>query len=384
MLQKSNTFVNLLNAESSIVQHVELSLYKSTSDNRTLKKTVFIFAGYEYEVTYYDTENNKVNKISGVITDFDVEASSIYSQSITMMYWPKEEKDSKCNPCIPPEEKPSEIVQGMPSCDCVLNKPDLSKYQGPETIEIPMNNLLDLNYLGSGKKPDLPKPMKKVVKVVLLGISAEICRAVVVNLKMLEDNQDNAVKEVNLKTGNVYTIAYLSQKDKCVYEFDGKLVSISETNDAPKQDTVVRTSEQVGLNDTIYNSCDICNDITDRDMYMACDCMKNDVRLTFDISVDFTGEYDSIMLSQIRDCTLIEEEGEPVTPVEPVEPSKPDPKPDDNKSCCDACPGKVIDLTTSNNAKIEIDPKTKEVKYTSNSGTQNISLKEIMEFYFAE
>ena len=64
MLQKSNTFVNLLNAESSIVQHVELSLYKSTSDNRTLKKTVFIFAGYEYEVTYYDTENNKVNKIS--------------------------------------------------------------------------------------------------------------------------------------------------------------------------------------------------------------------------------------------------------------------------------------------------------------------------------
>ena len=50
----SKNFVNLVRTESSIVDHMELSLYKSTCDNRTLKKTVLVFIGYEYTVSFYD------------------------------------------------------------------------------------------------------------------------------------------------------------------------------------------------------------------------------------------------------------------------------------------------------------------------------------------
>lgn len=353
----SKNFVNLVRTESSIVDHMELSLYKSTCDNRTLKKTVLVFIGYEYTVSFYDIRSNKLVTITGVVESFTGDNISAGNQYFTLRYIPETSTSSDVD---------KEVIKGLPNCGCVFNKPSADKYQSSTTIDIYPAVITDMNY-ASEYVPQHKVP-KKGVKVVLLGISAELVRAVVVNLKLLEDGCgcEDAVRDVNLKVGNIYTIAYFNSKDMTMYEFDGKLVAIKETELKPSKDSVVRQCENVGLGDSIYTSNCECGCTDD---YLTSDPLSTDVLLTFDTSTDFTGEYQSVMLSWIRDCKPISES--PELPPDMTYPP-----------CnCDVCQNKDIEIT-SGNTKVVINPKTQEVAYNHNNMDGVVTLQEVIDFYF--
>ena len=348
----SKTFLNLQRTESSIVEHMELSIYKTTCDNRTLKKTILIFTGYEYKVCYYDLETNCRKTITGLVEELN-------SQYITM-------KTLNTSNSSTDEDADISVTRGLPSCGCILNKPDESKYNIVTIVNIPISNITDAAYVQGGTNP-VPKKPKKGVKVVLLGISAEIVRAVVINLKMINDDCEcgEAVRDVNLKSGNIYTIAYFSSKDKALYEFDGKLVAIHETTTPPSTDSVVRQTEQCGLNNSIYNTkcvCDPSNSVVDD--YLEAEGLENDIMLTFDISSDFSGEFQSIMLSWIRECKLIKE-----NPDDPSGPDDPD---------CDNC---RIDMVTGK-TPVSIYPATQKIIYTHEGLEGEMSFQELLDFYF--
>jgi len=366
---KNNIFVNLSKIESSIVEHMELSLFKSTSDNRTLKKTVLIFPGYEYEISYFDFDTNQSMKVKGIVDAISGTAGNMSTHTITITY--------KNQPPKPPfkTDCDKEITQGLPNCGCILSKPDGAKYfNETTTVDISVANITDINYIKSGIGPKPPAPPRKMVKVVLLGISAEIVRAVVINLKMLEDDCKDAVRDVCMKTGGVYTVTYFSAKDRAIYEFNGKLIGIKETDQVPDSaNCIVRKTERVGMTDSIYNECEVCNS-SDVDNYLEGCCIKKDVLLTFDTSIDFSGEYESIMLSWIRDCKVISEEPE-ITPPTPDDPDS------DDKPNCDCCCGKEIKMNVGGN-QLTIDPAKQSVELKTDTSTESYTLQEIMDFYF--
>lgn len=362
----NSVIVNLSNIESSIEEHLELSLYKRTSDNRTLKKTVMVFPGYEYEITYRDDGSGQCHKVKGLVYSISGYGTNLSSQIITMKYKNKPPKpESGCD---------KEITQGLPNCGCVLKKPNDNKYfDETTTVDIYVAYITDINYIGSGVRPEPPVPPRKMVKVVLLGISADIIRAVVINLKMLEDDKKEAVRDVCMKTGGIYTVTYFNAKDRAIYEFNGKLISIKETDQVPDPaNCIVRKTEHVGMADSIYEECEMC--FTEVDSYLNSCCIKKDVLLTFDTSIDFSGEYESIMLSWIRDCKVIDEEPEVTPPADPD-----DPESGDNK--CDCCCGKEIKMNVGGN-QLVIDPASQSVELTTDTSKEKYSLQEIMDFYF--
>ena len=367
---QTRNFVNLVNSECSIESHMELTLYKSTCDNRTLKKTVYIFEGYEYCFKFFDSESGCIRSITGMVESMTGDNSNPNGQYITVKCFDTSSSETTSDADV-------SVTRGLPNCGCFFNKPDAGKYNTPITVDIPISSISDVSYVRGTPEPGKP-PRKKGVKVVLLGISADIVRAVVINLKMIDDGCDcsDAVRDVNLKAGNIYTIAYYSSRNKAMYEFDGKLISIKETDQLPSTDTVVRcpVCEQVGLGDSIYNSSN-CTCITnDKDEYLTSEPMDKDILLTFDISEDFSGEYATIMLSWIRDCKPIAEypdmdDGGNTGTIDPDIPN------------CECCCGKPIHMA-SGETSITIDPVTKDVTFTNDNISDKVSLQEVIDFYF--
>lgn len=358
----NSSFVNLVTYESFVKSHMELSLFKNTCDNKILKKTVYVFTDYEYEISFYDTNDGKRKTITGLVISVN---EAINGNSITIKYIPEKTSNSNNDADI--------SVNRGPGCGCLYNKPDISKYDSPVTIIIPVANITDINYV-AGSNPITPNKPKKGVEVVLLGISAEFVRAVVINLKMIDDCADEAVKDVYLKVGGVYNIAYFDSNDKSMYELEGKLLSISETKNNVSNNSIIhqtKRTEQCGLNNSIYNSgcnCEDCNS-TDKDDYMNSDGLENEVLLTFDCSSDFSSHYHTLKLSTVRDCTVISETDVPTNGFV------------NNDTCCDCNTGPIE--MSSGNTKIIINPITGEVNYSGGCTTfGSCTLQEIMDFYF--
>lgn len=358
--QQSNSYIGMINVEAVLDTHMVLTLMKYNCGN-TLKKTVYLFVGYEYKIKYFDSSSSVVKAITGRIE----EVSNNY---ITIKYMPEKKPVEK--------DYDQEVTRGLTNCKCLFNKPGDGKYDEPITETIYTSNILDVYYNkvydkdGCGCCPSDETP-KKGVEVVLLGISATTCRAVVVNLKMIEEHCtcDTAVRDVNLEVGNLYNIAYFNSKEKAVYEFEGKLITIQETDQAASEDTIVHACECYGMNNSIYNSKDkkYCAS-TPKDEFLSSDKITDDILLTFDISSDFLGEYKTVRLSWLRDCKLLKK--------------NPKPSGDDDNTCdCDCCCGKPISMV-SGKCDLLIDPNTKEVKFTKDSITDKIPLQEIMDFYF--
>ena len=266
-VRENKIFVNLLRTESSIVDHMELSIYKSTCDNRTLKKTVLIFIGYEYTVSFYDIESCNIVTLTGVVESFTGDNSNYANQYFTLRYVPQNQSASDVD---------KEVTKGLPNCSCVFNKPSDDKYPVSTTVDICTSMIMDINYATKG----IPCPglNEEGVKVVLLGISAEIVKAIVINLKMINDGCccSNPVKDVTLEVGNKYTISYFNSKDNAVYTFDGKLISITETDNSSTSNSIVRVCEQAGLNNSIYNS-NCCIASSDKDKFLCGNNIQNDI-----------------------------------------------------------------------------------------------------------
>lgn len=358
--------VNLMRTESSIESHMELSLYKSTCNNKTLKKTVLVFVGYEYCIRYFDLNTGCTKTITGLVESITGDNSNTTGQYITVKYYDTTASTTS-------DDADVSVIKGLPKCGCIFNKPSDDKYNTPVSVDIPISNITDISY-AVGQPTPCPVPPKKGVIVVLLGISAEILRAVVINLKLIDDGgscAEEAVRDVNLKVGNIYTIAYFSSNNKAMYEFDGKLVSIQETDQAPSTNSIVRaTNEQYGLNNSIYNSNCTCVSTDDADQYICANALEKDVLLTFDTSTDFSGEYLTIALSWIRDCVPIAEYPDVDEPSTGTG--------DNDDPTCTCGP---IEMASGETA-ISINPMTGEVEYTKDNIKNTITLQEIMDFYF--
>ena len=358
----NSTFVNFMNSESSIVSHMELTLFKQTCDYKTLKKTVFIFVGYEYTIDFFDHSIGRANKITGRVDSINGDNSNQMSQSLSVTYLVK--------PSDSTSDNTTSVTRG-PVCGC-QNKPNSDKYNLTATVTIPISNITDVNYTGQNPIDPENKP-KRGVEVVLLGISAEMVRAVAINLKMIDDHCDEAVKDIFMKVGGIYNIAYMDPTDKTMYEIQGRLLAINETNNnVSNSNSVVRQcncNEQYGLNNSIYNTGCKCEcGSTDKDNFITSDIIENEVLLTMDCSMDFSGHYHTVKLSTIRDCSIVDESGVK------------DPTNGTNMDC--GCASQPI-ILKAGNTKVTIDPVTQNVSYSGGACSfGNITLQDLVDFYF--
>ena len=63
----SRTSANLVLADTYIANHLELTLVKTQSNGKTLRKIVFVFKDYEYTVCFFDEETGARKTITGEI-----------------------------------------------------------------------------------------------------------------------------------------------------------------------------------------------------------------------------------------------------------------------------------------------------------------------------
>lgn len=304
------SFISLHISKSELLNYLKLT---ATQENSRSNKEILVFPNMEYQFTFYDADYGTRRSITALVT-------KVYEDQIKVKYVPSKNTDKlHCKECRKTDcpKKYEPIQEGpMPTCNCILNPADLSFYEEPVTYFIPIANLINAAYV---KNPTPPKPKEKGdVKVMLLGISATMVKAIIIRLGFFDDSIQDAVKYVELKVGGVYDIAY-EAPDGTIYESRAKVVKIEEADDiksAKPGKGFVR--ENVGMDGAIYTACA-------KDKFMK-DPPAPMVRIIVDTSENFSGRFETIYLHTIRDCTCVEE-GEIIIP---------DNKPSDNGCCCES------------------------------------------------
>lgn len=282
-------------------------------------KSITIIPQFEYWFQFYDPVYGTIRNLKALVEDI------LDNNQIKVKYIKSENQDFvDCNKCKCKcqnwiDNSKEDRQKPMPTCNCILNPPDMSKYEGPITLYIPIENLVNVVYVKSGEDKD---PKKGETKVMLLGISAEMVKAIIIRMEFFDDSLPDAVKLIDVKVGGIYDIAY-QDEDGTIYESRSKVVKIEEDDDheqcKPGKGFV---RECVGSDNSVYYCCDRSHSKED---FMQEPPVKK-VRLIVDTSEDFIGRYEVIMLDTIRDCTLVTEaQDEPIEPTDPV---------DDICKCC--------------------------------------------------
>ena len=281
-----------------IVAKSEIKEYLNLSLQGTNTKEIMIFPGMEYQISFYDAKYGVRKILTGLVMNvYEDQIKLKVVEQKTVVNCDSCDKKDSCN-------KQKQNSAPMPTCNCILNPPDTSKYNDPEIYFIPIANIMDVLYI-QGNNPD-KKPEEKRkggTKVMILGISATIVRAIIIRLEIFDDNFDEAVKYVDLEVGGIYDLAY--EAHKTIYESRVRVVGIRELEDHPvphhdRNPHIVR--ENVGMNNEVYYD--------DYNKHDKTDFMKEPpvrkVEITVDTSETFDGNLEIIMLDQIRDCTLIQ------------------------------------------------------------------------------
>lgn len=308
-------------AEGVIGTHLSLNLFKL--GDQKYQKSIIIIPGYEYTINFFDAESGGRKTLTGLV--MEVFGDDKTNQYILFKY--KESKDNK-----------KQILVG--DCGCILNNPS-GAYDDHPVKSIPTQNIFDIQY---GPNSPFQQPCecedesdcccKGGWTTVLLGIDATVIKAVTINLKLLDDQCDNAVKLIEMKQNGIYEIAYCKPGTSTVYEFTGRLTAIEPLDDqiVGENTGIVHcnchnSNENVGIAGSIYTSsgyhCDYDHFMTDAGPW-------TDVKLTFDTSELADGDLEYINLSWIRGIN-------DVTPED-----NPDPAPDDNNCNCDCCANNIL------------------------------------------
>lgn len=286
----------------------------SSKSNVVSEKTVLVFPNMEYNVVYYDAELGSIKSLTGLVL-------SVCEESIKFKYSTKDNSSSSnssgcctiacgldpshcatCNCNINNSSSNNKSNQSpMPTCECILNPPDNSKYDDMVTTFIPVHNIISISYKTSynpnncgNKKPE------EEVRVMILGISATTVRAIVIHLEFFDDCLEDAVKYVDLGVGGIYDIAYECPNSHTIYEVRGKLAQIEEYyTDNPCKPGKGFVRQTTCMNNSVCN-----NYPSSKQDFMESPPAKQ-VKLIFDTSEDFSGRYETIMLSSIRDCKQV-------------------------------------------------------------------------------
>ena len=247
--------------------------------NTDVERTTLIFPQMEYDITFFDPTLSKMYCITALVDD-------VYEDQIKIKYL----KDI-CHK----KDKDIANAYGMPNCSCVLNPPNLSKYEGPITLFIPITNIVNICYRFTHNDHYKPE-----VRVMLLGISATTIKAIIIRMAFFEDCLEEAVKLVDLKAGNIYDLTYESN-DGAIYESRVKVINIEECDCTPCDPGKGFVREIVGSSNAVYT---VSKHLLSKDEFMSSPPVKK-IRIIVDTSESFTGRYEAIMLDSIRDCTLV-------------------------------------------------------------------------------
>ncbi len=250
-----------------------------------------MFRNSEYNIIFFDGDIGTIRTIIGMIDD-------IFDNVITVLV-NKSEQDQVdcqfCKACECPCRGKEEIIQTI---DCKYNqyKHRHAKYTSPDLLQIPIANIIQADYFISN---DEIKDCSGGFYTMIIGISAEIVKALVVNLSFFSDKQDEAFKYVELRAGNVYDIVF--EENGTIFETRAKIQRIipEDKKKLTSNDSFIR--EYVAADDEIYSHKCPCKD----------DFMKSlppeSIKIIVDTSQEFNGRCEAISLDKIRDCKLIED-----------------------------------------------------------------------------
>jgi len=259
-----------------LTTYLELTLYNDDLDKYS---TVDIFVGKVYKVTYYDSDFQVVATVTGEV--YAANKNSIYLHTIH--------------------------ANDPYSCLCE-SRDYLNKLVTDEKITIPISNIYGIERIPDGCHPIPPIPKERGITIVsVLGISAEFIQSLVVRVRVYDDTRNPTYEAipVEMRTGSIYKVAYMSRKDRTTYEITGKLVKIqimlsrdgnNKLNGYLREEAPVE--EVVGEGNTIYNA--------DHFLSLPKNTVDGErVRFQFDTSENFVGSFDYVWLKDIRSVDLI-------------------------------------------------------------------------------
>lgn len=250
------------------VEHIVLQFL--SGDGSTYD--VPVYAGSVYKITYYDSTVQNIRTVTGMVTGANT--GTIAMEVMTVL-------DSAGNICL---------------CS---HRDTLAGFISAEYFYIPVQNISSIQQVDlSSSSGTTPTPTERSEEFVsILGISSTVIRAVIVRLKIFQDDIKHTVTPVDMVVGNSYHVTF--SKDNSVYDLEGRLVRIEELglygNETAecgyvRQDT---NTEVVGANGNIYDP----NYFYSLPKYNP-DSVR--IRFVFDTSRDFIQRYDSVMLGDIR------------------------------------------------------------------------------------
>lgn len=249
-----------------------------SSDNTS--KSILVFPGTEYSIIFYDANLGIRKSITGLILD-------VYCNQIKV----KEKRSCNCSTCNNKDCCNSCNFSNSKNIGCIYCPPDTSSYEELKTYFIPINNIMGIDYVKNTNNSSNGSYIDEEEKFVLLGISATAVHAIIVHLDLFTDDHQDAVKSIDLKRDNVYDVVY--EVDGITYEITGRVVEIKQLA-GETESYVVR--ENTGLDNSVY---------TDATKFVLSRPTVKNIQIVFDTSDNFTGSYETINLSSIRDCTLM-------------------------------------------------------------------------------
>lgn len=249
-----------------------------SSDN--ISKSILVFPGTEYSIIFYDADLGIRKSITGLILD-------VYCNQIKV----KEKRSCNCSTCNNKDCCNSCSFSNSKNIGCIYCPPDTSSYEELKTYFIPINNIMGIDYVKNINNSSNGSYIDEEEKFVLLGISATAVQAIIVHLDLFTDDHQDAVKSIDLKKDNVYDVVY--EVDGITYEITGRVVEIKQLA-GETESYVVR--ENTGLDNSVY---------TDATKFVLSRPTVKNIQIVFDTSDNFTGSYETINLSSIRDCTLM-------------------------------------------------------------------------------
>lgn len=277
-----NQYVQTQVISSDLLEYLKISITRTDLNKNT--KTVMVFPDMEYTISFFDISAHTRRTVTGLVTK--VYKDQIKLKTVRPM-------DEKCN-C----HSNTETTTPMPNCNCVLNPPDTSKYDEFNMLFIPIQNIINVDYVMNNNKPPKNHCHKEDIRIMLLGISANIVKAIVVRLDFIEENLDDAIKYVELHKDGIYDLCY-ETRDGTLFESRVKLVDIEEVSDDGTcgcRSKFGYVREHVGCANAVYTRCH-----HDKDDFLMSEPVRK-IKLIVDTSEDFEGRYEAIMLDMVRDC----------------------------------------------------------------------------------
>lgn len=378
-LERSVSLINNVSSEIGYFARLSISPLEIPNNGH---KEVIVFPGMEYYIRYYDTKLGAIKNIVGLVEDV-YDKHSYVEPCFKIRYIQNESCTIECKSCNRNCSNKNSN-KSIPICNCILNPPDSSKYKSPNVIYIPIKNIIDISANRENITPNRSFGNERGTKVMILGISATTLKSIVIHMEFFDDCIEKAVKYVDLEVCNIYDLSYISKRTNSVFETRGKLISIQECIGDPCKNGKGFVREIICPdNSIISNTC--------KKDFMEAPPVKK-IKLTFDTSDDFSGNYEIITLDSIRNCSLVSEDDQLQNTIGGDVPTNVCTCPNcENNTCIPSeyvYPENDCSCNTNNQCytigdyKVVIDGD--KVKVDNNGEKSDIEMSEILKFYFGE